>query len=51
MRLAGDAITHMAKGAWEQFQKQHRVTQYFEKHEDANITRGGKPKLEEVRKR
>jgi hypothetical protein len=27
------------------------VTQYFDKHEDGNTTRGGKPKQEEVKKR
>ena len=31
IRLAGDVVTHLAKGAWEQFRKQKRVTAYFEK--------------------
>jgi hypothetical protein len=31
MRLAGDAITHLSRGAWENFKKQSRVTKYFER--------------------
>ena len=31
MRLAGEAITQLSRGAWEQFKKQNRVTQYFDK--------------------
>jgi hypothetical protein len=31
MRLAGEAITHLSRSAWENFKKQSRVTQYFER--------------------
>ena len=30
MRLAGEAIQHLAKGAWEEWQRQTRLTSYFE---------------------
>ncbi len=33
MRLAGDAISQLSKNTWEQFKKQNRITQYFEKKE------------------
>ena len=33
MRLAGEAITHLAKGTWEQFKKQNRLTKYYDKGE------------------
>jgi hypothetical protein len=34
IRLAGDAISRLSKGAWEQFQRQNRVTHYFDKKEE-----------------
>ena len=36
MRLAGEAIIQLSRGAWEHFKKQNRVTQYF-KRSDRNI--------------
>ena len=30
IRLAGDAIQHLAKGAWEESRRQSRLTSYFE---------------------
>ena len=36
MRLAGEAIIQLSRGAWEHFKKQNRVTQYFERS-DRNI--------------
>ena len=30
LRLAGEAITHLAKGTWEQFKKQNRLTQFYD---------------------
>ena len=30
IRLAGDAIQHLAKGAWEESRRQTRVTSFFE---------------------
>ena len=35
MRLAGEAITNLSKSAWEQFNKQNRLTQYYEKGDAA----------------
>ena len=29
IRLAGDAIQHLAKGAWEESRRQTRLTSYF----------------------
>ena len=31
LRLAGETITQLSRGAWEHFKKQNRVTQYFER--------------------
>ena len=31
MRLAGEAITHLARGTWEQAKKQNRLTKYYDK--------------------
>ena len=31
IRLAGEAIIKLSRGAWEHFKKQSRVTQYFER--------------------
>ena len=31
IRLAVEAITHLVKGTWEQFKKQNRLTQYYDK--------------------
>jgi hypothetical protein len=31
MKLAGEAITHLSRSTWEQYKKQNRVTEYFEK--------------------
>jgi hypothetical protein len=36
MRLAGEAITHLSRGAWENFKKQSRVTKYFERSDRNN---------------
>jgi hypothetical protein len=33
IRLAGDAIQHLAKGAWEESRRQTRLTSYFESDE------------------
>ena len=31
MRLAGEAITNLARGTWEQAKKQNRFTKYYDK--------------------
>jgi hypothetical protein len=36
MRLAGEAITQLSKKAWEQFRKQNRVTDYFDRRDGKN---------------
>jgi hypothetical protein len=36
IRLAGEAITSLSKKAWEQFKKQNRVTDYFERKDSHN---------------
>ena len=44
MRLAGEAITQLSKKAWEQFRKQNRVTDYFDRRDGKNYkhrTKGG----------
>ena len=44
MRLAGEAITQLSKKAWEQFRKQNRVTDYFDRRDGKNCkhrTTGG----------
>jgi hypothetical protein len=43
MRLAGDAISRLSKGAWEQFQRQNRVTHYFDKKEEVVTRNNNKP--------
>jgi hypothetical protein len=35
MRLAGEAITRLSRSTWEQYKKQNRVTQYYEKKSGA----------------
>ena len=34
IRLAGEAIMHLSKGAWEQFKRQERITKYFDNKDD-----------------
>jgi hypothetical protein len=46
IRLAGDAISRLSKGAWEQFQRQNRVTHYFDKKEEVETKRNNKPQHE-----
>ena len=36
MRLAGEAITSLSRKAWEQFKKQNRVTDFFERKDNHN---------------
>ena len=36
IRLAGEAITSLSRKAWEQFKKQNRVTDYFERKDSHN---------------
>ena len=36
IRLAGEAITSLSRKAWEQFKKQNRVTDYFERKDSYN---------------
>ena len=36
IRLAGEAITSLSRKAWEQFRKQNRVTDYFERKDGHN---------------
>ena len=36
MTLAGEAITQLSKKAWEQFRKQNRVTDYFDRRDGKN---------------
>ena len=31
IRLAGEVVTYLAKGAWEQFRRWNRITAYYEK--------------------
>ena len=44
MRLAGEAITNIAKDTWEQFKKQNRLTQFYHKgdtkHKQQKTTQG-----------
>ena len=35
MKLAGEAITRLSRSTWEQYKKQNRLTQYFEKRDGA----------------
>jgi hypothetical protein len=36
IRLAGEAITQLSRKAWEQFKKQNRVTDYFDRRDGKN---------------
>ena len=33
IRLAGEVVNYLSKDAWEQFRRQNRVTDYFNKKE------------------
>ena len=49
IRLAGEVVNYLSKGAWEQYRKQNRVTAFFEKKESKQRahTAGPVPKEEE----
>ena len=37
IRLAGEAITSLSRKAWDQFKKQNRVTDYFERKDSHKL--------------
>ena len=39
IRLAGEIVSNLSKGAWEQFRRQNRVTVYFDKKEAEELSR------------
>ena len=39
IRLAGEIVSNLSKGAWEQFRRQNRVTVYFDKKEAEDLNR------------